>query len=139
MRFYNPIDKNELFFSSKTYISAPCTQDIYMTFYLLRWTYFNDVNGCRTILINSQLKRILFLWAATRKNEIKLTEAVAQTCCGDCNFIKKEALAQVFSCEFCEISKNTFFYRTPLVVASELRKTERTSKKKITAMKVRLQ
>ena len=30
---------------------------------------------------------------------------------------KKEALAQVFSCELCEISKNTFFYRTPLVAA----------------------
>ena len=26
-----------------------------------------------------------------------------------CNFVKKETLAQVFSCEFCEISKNTFF------------------------------
>ena len=26
-----------------------------------------------------------------------------------CNFIKKKTLAQVFSCEFCEISKNTFF------------------------------
>ena len=26
-----------------------------------------------------------------------------------CNFIQKEALAQVFSCEFSEISKNTFF------------------------------
>ena len=26
-----------------------------------------------------------------------------------CNFIKKETLAQVFSCEFCKISKNTFF------------------------------
>ena len=26
-----------------------------------------------------------------------------------CNFIKKESLAQVFSCEFCEISKNCFF------------------------------
>ena len=25
-----------------------------------------------------------------------------------CNFIKKETLAQVFSCEFCEISKTTF-------------------------------
>ena len=25
------------------------------------------------------------------------------------NFIKKETLAQVFSYEFCEISKNTFF------------------------------
>ena len=30
-----------------------------------------------------------------------------------CNFIKKESLAQVFSCEFCRISKNTFFNRTP--------------------------
>ena len=28
-------------------------------------------------------------------------------------FIKKEALAQVFSCEFYEISENTFFYRAP--------------------------
>ena len=36
-----------------------------------------------------------------------------------CNFIKKETLAQVFSSEFCKISKNTFFYRTPRVVASE--------------------
>ena len=36
------------------------------------------------------------------------------------NFIKKEALAQVFSCEFCEISKNTFFYRTPPVAASDI-------------------
>ena len=36
-----------------------------------------------------------------------------------CNFIKKETLAQVFSCEFCQISKNTFFQGTPLVVASE--------------------
>ena len=35
-----------------------------------------------------------------------------------CNFIKKETLAQVFSCEFCEIYKNTFYYRTPLVAAS---------------------
>ena len=31
-----------------------------------------------------------------------------------CNFIKKESLAQVFSCEFCEISN---FYRTPPVAA----------------------
>ena len=26
-----------------------------------------------------------------------------------CNFIKKETLAQVLSCEFCEIFKNTFY------------------------------
>ena len=35
-----------------------------------------------------------------------------------CNFIIKEALAQVLFCEFCEISKNTFSYKTPPVVAS---------------------
>ena len=34
------------------------------------------------------------------------------------HFIKKETLAQVFSREFCEISKNTFSYRTPPAAAS---------------------
>ena len=38
-----------------------------------------------------------------------------------CKFVKKETLAQVFSCEFCEISKNTFFYRRPLVASPEIR------------------
>ena len=32
---------------------------------------------------------------------------------------KKETLAQMFYCEFCEISKNTFFYRAPPVALSE--------------------
>ena len=36
------------------------------------------------------------------------------------NFIKKETQARVFSCEFCEIFKNTSFHRTPLVAASAL-------------------
>ena len=39
-----------------------------------------------------------------------------------CNFIKKETLAQAFSCEFCEISSNTFLNRTYLVGASRLLK-----------------
>ena len=43
---------------------------------------------------------------------IKLSQA--------CNFIKKETLAQVFFCEFCEISENTFSYKTPPVAASEV-------------------
>ena len=38
---------------------------------------------------------------------------------GASKFIKKETLAQVSSCEFCEISKNTFFYGTPMVAASD--------------------
>ena len=35
-------------------------------------------------------------------NQVKFVEDA-------CNFIEKEILAQVVSCEFCEISKNTFF------------------------------
>ena len=36
-----------------------------------------------------------------------------------CNFIKKETLTQVLSCEFCEISKNTFFTERLWTTASE--------------------
>ena len=67
-------------------------------------------------------------------------EAVAQTCfvkkvfleisqnwqentCARFSFLIKlqagETLAHVSSCEFCEIFKNTFFYRTLLVAASD--------------------
>ena len=35
------------------------------------------------------------------------------------NLIKKDFLAQVFSCEFCETSKTTFFLRTPPVAVSD--------------------
>ena len=35
-----------------------------------------------------------------------------------CSVIKKETLVQLFSCEFCEIFKNTFFHKTPPVAAS---------------------
>ena len=35
-----------------------------------------------------------------------------------CYFIKKETLAQVFSCGFCEISKNIFSYRLRPMAAS---------------------
>ena len=44
-----------------------------------------------------------------------LAEAVVQTCS-----VKIKALAPMFSCEFCEISKNTFSCRTPPVAASVL-------------------
>ena len=36
-----------------------------------------------------------------------------------CNFIKKETLAQVFSCEFCEISKHTLFTEHLWTTASD--------------------
>ena len=41
-----------------------------------------------------------------------------------CNFIKKETLGQVFSCDFGEISKNTFFIEHLQATASECDKQE---------------
>ena len=58
-----------------------------------------------------QKSKYLSIHQGTRKR----SEAVAPAC----NFIKKETLPQVFSCEFCEISKNTFSNRTPPVAATE--------------------
>ena len=40
-----------------------------------------------------------------------------------CNFIKKDTLAQVLSCEICEISKNTFFTEHLWTTASKQNKT----------------
>ena len=37
---------------------------------------------------------------------------------GPATLLKRD-LTQVFACKICEIFKNTFFYRTPSMVASE--------------------
>ena len=37
-----------------------------------------------------------------------------------CNFLSKETLAEMFSCEFCEISYNTFFTEHLWATASQL-------------------
>ena len=77
MGFYNPIYKNEFFFSSKTHISTPFAQDIYMAFHLLTWTYFNDVDGGRNILINSQLKVSEYLFKQNvKKHDSAITYIV---------------------------------------------------------------
>ena len=41
-----------------------------------------------------------------------------------CNFSKKVSLAQVFPCEFCKISKNAFFQRTPQISRTQLTLTK---------------
>ena len=170
---------------------------IYIAFCVLRSTYFSDVNVGRNILMNSLLKRILFIssdkkkwnntetdrknmekenntdesdfsekeipdlnslnffWIWTKISEIltvvrsshqrcSVTKGVlrnfenftGKNLCQSLFFnkvaglrpaSKKETLAQVFSCEFCKISKNTFSYRKPpddcfLIVAVMMRK-----------------
>ena len=75
--FYNPIYKNVFFFSSIIRTFLHHLHKIYVAFYLLTWTYFNDVNGGRNILIISQLKKIIFIssdkkkWKKLRKTEKK--------------------------------------------------------------------
>ena len=54
--------------------------------------------------LGSNFTSIFYSYSAPRK--MLWTEAAT------CNFIKKETLAQVFSCEFCEIAKEHLFYRT---------------------------
>ena len=51
-----------------------------------------------------------------------MSELLFKLCCSPqaYNFIKKDSGQGFFSCEFCEISKNSFFYKTPLVAASGL-------------------
>ena len=46
-----------------------------------------------------------------------------------CNFIKKETLAQVFSCEFCKIFKNTFFTEQLWTTDSAMRTLQKQSKR----------
>ena len=62
--------RTNFFFFQNSHFNIICTRHI-MTFYLVTWTYLNDVYVGRNILISSQLKKI-FLWAATRKIEAKL-------------------------------------------------------------------
>ena len=50
-------------------------------------------------------------WVSFFKNVACLTPKA-------CNFIKKDTLAQVYSCEFFKFSKNTFPYRTAPVATS---------------------
>ena len=41
---------------------------------------------------------------------------------GACDFIKKDSVAQVFSCKFCDISKNTLFLEHLRTTASAVKK-----------------
>ena len=88
----------------------------------------------RTPILNSNCERLLLKISISVTN----SEAVVQKCSAKKLFLeirkiqrrtpvpgslfkkscRPETLVQVFSCELCEISKNTLIHRTPLVAAS---------------------
>ena len=54
-----------------------------------------------------------------KKVFLEISEIWQENTCAS-NFIKKETLKQVFSCEFCEISKNNFFTEYLWAIASSI-------------------
>ena len=65
------------------------------------WPFFN-------IMYEGVNKVFLKFCKIHRKTPAPATLGLPATQAEACNFIKKETMAQVLSCEFCEISKNTF-------------------------------
>ena len=65
-------------------------------------------------------ERLMKFWLLPQLPEmfLEISQNSLENTCARVSFLIKEALAQVFSCEFCEISKSIFFHRTPLVAAS---------------------
>ena len=56
-----------------------------------------------------------------KKAFLEISQNSPENTCARVSFLIKlqaRSLAQVFSCEFCKISKKTFSYRTPLVAVS---------------------
>ena len=79
------------------------------TFVLRNRIKLNLLSENITIQFQKQLPEV-FHKKGVLKNFAKFTgKHLCQSLFFKKNFIKKETLAQVFSCEFCEIFKNTFF------------------------------
>ena len=131
---------------SPVFVTLFCPEDIFLMFVF----YLNLLCIERTFIISILLhiKKHCFLRfyclffklgkAVTRRCSVKklflkiLQNSQEKTCARfsfliklqalGLQLIKKETLAQVFPCEFCEIPRKTFFYRTPSVAASDHRK-----------------
>ena len=85
---------------------------------LARWQRFVIVSTSdSSCLIEAIIQR-----CSVKKVLLKISQNSQENTCATvpfffqtCIFIKKETLTHVFCCKFCDIFKNTFFYRTPLV------------------------
>ena len=84
--------------------------NIYFTFFLS----VVDCNFYKSTIKSNCSRQELFCKTGDLRNFAKFTGK----CLSYSFFFKRETLAQVFSCEFCEIFKNFLSYRTPLVAAS---------------------
>ena len=65
---------------------------------------------CHTIYTEAVVQR-----SSVKKVFLEISQNSHEKTCARVSFLTK---LQLFSCEFCKISKNTFFYKTPRVAAS---------------------
>ena len=96
---------------------------IFWAFYQMnsRVVWFRKVYGStRSAHVKTCVYLIMCLLDQSSKCVDQKDGANSEAVVWRCNFIKKECLAQVFSCKFCKIFKKTFFCRTPLVAASAI-------------------
>ena len=84
--------------------------NIYFTFFLS----VVDCNFYKSTIKSNCSRQELFCKTGDLRNFAKFTGK----CLSYSFFFKRETLAQVFSCEFCEIFNNFLSYRTPPVAAS---------------------
>ena len=75
------------------------------------------------ILLKIKTKEILlfaeaFIRRCSAKKSFRPVILLKRESNKDCNYIIKENLAQVLSCEFCKVFENTFIHRTPPVTGS---------------------
>ena len=91
------------------------------------WNLWGQTNRCSSKKVNIWTLSgyfpffISFFSWKWNKQEIfkRRTRERSEAVTSSSKFIKKETLPQVFSCEFCKISNNTFSNRTPPVAATE--------------------
>ena len=83
-----------------------------------RYIFF--MNSTEAVAQRCSLKKLLLeISQNSYENTRVIVSFLIKLQASTCNFIKKETLAQVFPCEFCKIFKNAYFYRTPLMAASD--------------------
>ena len=103
---------------SKGYVQSVCNAFFYfMFFYILHiqfavsekaWSNIFFSNSEALIGVVLRKKVFLEIWQNLRENTCASVSFLIKLQTSTCNFIKT-SLAQVFSCKFCKISKNTVF------------------------------
>ena len=114
-------------FLLKTFVSYSIPNQHWLLCFLLRKLQYNQKNKIENGMLNARLlfrERIYTFRELSVNFEVQRVFRRSHRRCsikkGACNFIKKETLAEVFSCEFCEFCKNTFSDRTPPGAASRI-------------------